>query len=670
MNFKYKKWIATVTCMAVLAGAATIGASAAKSTVTANQPKAEETKPQVTQTAADEEKDETVYVFAAADGSVEKVVASDRLKTADGVAYTKKTADETLPVLMHVTYTLDGQKIAPKDLAGKSGLLTVRYEFENKQSAAVKVDGVEKSVKVPFAVLTGIILDNEVFSNVDVVGGRLIDDGDRSLVVGVTVPGLSENLDVSKDKLDLPEYVQITAQVRDFKMMNTMTFVTNEFFRELDVDKLNDLDELTNAVDKLSDAMKQLIDGSGKLESGLATLQEKSGQLAGGATQLADGAGKLAGGAAALDQGVDSLVGGAGQLSSGLTTLSQNSAALNAGAGQVFDLLLGEANNQLAASGLSLPGLTRDNYAQVLNGAIDSLGEGPVRQQAEAVAREKVTAAVNGNKDAITAAVTAGVQQKVEEEAPKKVREGVFAQVLASQQLKPEDYEQLPDEVKAQINAAVDAQMETEPVKAMIAQAVQAAMASEETQNMIAQMTQQKIEEIIEQKMNSPEVQDQITAALQQANAGAAAISALKGQLDSFNQFYQGVVTYTAGVDSAAGGAAKLAAGAGELKKGSAALRSGSADLSAGAAALKNNVPALIDGVTQLHNGSKALSEGINQFNREGIQKLVDAVDGDLDQLVSKLRASVDAAGTYTGFAETSGPDDCVKFIFRTSAIE
>ncbi len=669
MNVKYKRIIACAVCMAVLTGVATIGASAAKSSADANVPKTQ-TMQQVNQTEEKEEKDETVYVFASADGSVEKVVASERLKTADGIAYTKRTADETLPVTMKVTYRLDGQEISPKDLAGKNGLLTVRYEFENKQNETVSVNGEEQTVKVPFAVLTGMILDNEVFSDVEVVGGKLIDDGDRSLVVGLTLPGLSENLNIPKEKLDLPEYVQITAQVKDFQMMNTMAFVTNDFFRELDVEQLNDLDELTNAADKLSDAMKQLMDGSGKLESGLATLQEKSGQLAGGAAQLADGAGKLASGAAALDQGVDTLVGGAGQLSTGLSTLSQNSAALNAGAGQVFEQLLGEANNQLAASGLSLPALTKDNYAQVLNSAIDSLGEGSVRQQAEAVAREKVTASVNENKDAIAAAVTAGVQQKAQEQAAAQVREGVLAQVLASQQLKPEDYELLPDEAKAAIGAAVDAQMETEPVKAMIAQAVQDAMACEETQNMIAQLTQQKIEEIIEQNMNSPQVQEQITAALQQANAGAAAISALKGQLDSLNQFYQGVVAYTAGVDSAAGGAGKLAAGAGELKKGSAALRSGSAQLSAGAATLNNNVPALIDGVTQLHNGSKALSEGIQQLNREGIQKLVDAVNGDLDELVSKLRASISAAGKYTGLSDDSDPQDCVKFLFRTSAIE
>lgn len=668
MNFKYKKLIASVVCMAILAGAVTVSASAAKGAVTENPQKIE--SKEVQKQESQDKKDETVYVFANADGTVQKVVASDNLKTAEGIAYTKRNADSTLPIAMHVSYRLDGQEISPEKLAGKSGMLTVRYEFENKQNENVTVNGKERSVKVPFAAVTGIILDHEVFSDVVVTGGKLVDDGDRSMIVGIMVPGLSENLNFDKTQLDIPEYLEIAAKVQDFKMMNTMTVITNDVFRELDTDRLNDLDTLTESVDQLSDAMRRLMDGAGKLESGLAVLEEKSGQLSGGAAQLADGAGKLAEGAASLDRGAESLAGGAGQLSAGLSQLSANSAALNGGAAQVFDLLLGEANNQIAASGLSLPALTKENYADVLNGAIDTLGEGPVRQQAEAVAREQVTAAVNAKKDEITAGVTAAVQATVEEKVKPQVRAAVLEQVLASKGMSIEEYEQLPDEVKAQINAAADAQMETEQVKEMIAQAVQNTMGSEEIKATIEQTVQAKIAELIEQNMNSPQVQEKITAALEQANAGAAAISALKGQLDSYNQFYQGVVTYTAGVDTAAGAASQIALGAGELKKGTAALRSGSSELNAGVITMKNNVPALVDGVTQLHSGSKALFEGLGKFNQEGIQKLVDAVDGNVDVLLEDLRASLDAAKKYTGLEETAGPDDCVKFIYRTSAIE
>ena len=667
MKLKSKSVIASVVCVAVLAGAAATGVSAAKNSAPApSAPPA----PKTVQTAAkDEKQDETVYVFAAADGTTQKVVASDWIKTEDGSRYTKRNAEDTLPVTMRVCYQLDGEDITPKKLAGKSGALTIRYEFENHKTQTVQVNGAQKTVNVPFAVITGVILDDEVFTQVEVSGGKLVNDGDRTMVLGLSFPGLRQNLGVTDDKLDLPDHLEIRAQVKDFSMLNTMTLVTNEVFRDLDAQGIDDLEALTAAADKLTDAMTQLLDGSGKLEEGLATLQQKSGELSTGVEKLSEGAQSLKNGASQLDAGMKTLSDGAGQLSTGLDTLSQNSAALNAGAAQVFDTLLAEANKQLEATGLGLPALTKENYAQVLNGAIDSLDENAIRQQAEAVAREKVTAAVMEKKGEIEAAVTAEAEKQVRAGAEAKAQEAVLEKVLAAMGLNKEQFEQLPEEQRGAVEAAVNQQMATNEVKAMIEAGVQQAMQSEEILALIAQKTQEQINAIIEQQMLSPEVQQQITDALAQANAGAAALSALKGQLDSYNQFYTGLAQYTAGVDTAKTASAQVAAGAGELKKGSAALSGGTVELANGVTTMKDNMPALIDGVNQLHDGSKALAEGLSKFNQEGIQKLVDALNGDMKTLVNGLQASLDAAKQYTGLSEEAGPEDCVKFLYRTESI-
>ena len=82
-------------------------------------------------------------------------------------------------------------------------------------------------------------------------------------------------------------------------------------------------------------------------------------------------------------------------------------------------------------------------------------------------------------------------------------------------------------------------------------------------------------------------------------------------------------------------------------------------------------MPALIDGVTQLRDGAKALSDGMKQFNEEGVQKLVEAFDGDLSTLASRLRATVDVARDYQSFAdEGADMDGAVRFVYRTEAIE
>lgn len=117
--------------------------------------------------------------------------------------------------------------------------------------------------------LTGMLLDNDVFTDVEVNNGKLINDGDRIAVVGIALPGLQDNLNLDEDKLTIPDYVEITAQVKNFEMTNTVTIATNEIFNRLNTNKLNSIDDLTDSLDELNDAMEQLMDGSSQLYDGL-----------------------------------------------------------------------------------------------------------------------------------------------------------------------------------------------------------------------------------------------------------------------------------------------------------------------------------------------------------------------------------------------------------------
>ena len=125
-------------------------------------------------------KEETVYVMTKANGSKDKVIVSDWLKNPKGLTDLKDNSklsnientktDETfeqsgtdltwkteggdiyykgdysgdLPVDMKVTYKLDGTEISPENLLGKSGKVTIRYDFENKTEQTVTVNGKEQ----------------------------------------------------------------------------------------------------------------------------------------------------------------------------------------------------------------------------------------------------------------------------------------------------------------------------------------------------------------------------------------------------------------------------------------------------------------------------------------------------------------------------------------------
>ena len=82
-------------------------------------------------------------------------------------------------------------------------------------------------------------------------------------------------------------------------------------------------------------------------------------------------------------------------------------------------------------------------------------------------------------------------------------------------------------------------------------------------------------------------------------------------------------------------------------------------------------MPALIAGIQKLYNGSSALSDGLTTFNEKGIQKLVDAVDGDLEGLVLRLNATLDASRQYRNFSGISEDmEGQVKFIYRIAGID
>ena len=727
MNKKVTKIIAICLCAALCLGGAGVAFAQTGS-------KQESAQPTAAQKAADLQqkisKDETVYVLAGADGSVQKIIVSDWLKNELGSAsltdksglsnienvkgdesysingdnmtvwdaqgndiYYQGDIQKELPVGLTVRYTLNGKAVSPEQLKGQSGKVTIRFDYENRQYETVQINGQNQRIYVPFAMLTGMILDNDTFRNVTVSNGKLVNDGDRTVVVGLAFPGLQENLNLSRDQLSIPSSVEITADVTDFSLGMTVTLACNDLFSQLGDADLGSLDA-AGSLNKLTDAMDQLLNGSSALYDGLTTLLDKSGELAAGVEELAQGAAAIKAGADSLDEGAAELKAGLADLSEGLNKLSANSAALNGGAEQVFNSLLETATAQIRAKGLTVPDLTIENYAEELNKLIKSLDETTVYENA----LTQVTAAVEKQRPLITQKVTAAVRQEVEAKvtAAVKTEATTAAQAQVAENvirtatgMTKKDYDaavaagqipqakqdavnaaiqaQLSDpDVQKQINATVEAQMASETVKNTIKAQTDAKMQTEKVQATISQNVELQVKKAIAENMASDEVQKQ----LQAASEGSKTLIALKASLDDYNAFYLGLLDYTAGVDEAAEGSNELYAGAGDLKDGTAELRAGAAKLYAGVLQLKDGTPALVSGVTQLKDGAMQLSEGLQQLNKEGIQKLTKLLQDDLGDLTARVQATIDVSKDYRSFSGIS--DDAsgqVKFIYRTDEI-
>lgn len=657
------------------------------------------------------QKDETVYVLASADGTVKKIIVSDwikntlksstltdysELKNAENVngdesytvsgencrvwdaqgndTYYQGNIDKELPVDLSVTYYLDGKAVSADEIKGKSGKIKIRYDYKNKQYETVNIDGKDEKIYVPFVMITGLMLDNDVFTNVNVTNGKVINDGDRTIVAGFALPGMQENLNLDKEKLELPDYIEITADAKDFEMTNTVTIAANDIFNMVNTDNLNSVDDLDNAIKQLTDAMTALCDGSDKLCGGLCTLLDKSGELISGVDKLCAGAQQLKDGAAAVDAGAGQIKDGLTELDGGLTELDSNNAKLNGGARQIFESILATAQEKISSYGITVDKLTPENYNKVLSDLITSPSQ-EQQQELIAMADKTVNAELTKNnvpeenrsavKYMLAKRVVAG---KTQDEAmgeisailqDAKIYSTVPSALPAYKALYDAIYAQMPDAAVAERITSVAVYLAGQS-GAQPAQCISAAQAVAANAKVYA----------AEAAESSTETGAKVTNGFLLA-AAQTAINEAKTSLDSVNTFNEKLKEYTDGVTSAKNGTDKLVLGSDALKDGTSSLKEGTETLYNGILTLKDGTPALISGITELRDGSRQLSDGLKEFNESGVKKITDAVDGDLKGLFVRIKAVGDVSKDYTSFTGIS--EDMagkVKFIYRTDAIE
>lgn len=356
--------------------------------------------------AAVPEKEQTVYVNADENGNSQDVIVSNWLKnqgneqeltdktnltdiqnvkgdetfeqksdgtivwnTDGGDIYYQGKTQEELPVSVKLTYYLDGKEISAKDLAGKSGKLKIRIDYENKSKEVKEIQGKQEEICTPFMMMTAMILPAETFSNVEITNGQIISDGNNDIAVGVGFPGLAESLklqDVEELKdVDFPDYAELTADVKDFSLAMTATVATTGLLDDLDLADVNSTEDLKEQMETLADSSQALVKGSSELQSGIATLDSsadtfvsglnqvddgtaalkngidtmnsKKGELLDGVTKLTDGMKALQNGSAGLQDGVAAYTDGASQLGAGIAQTAEGAAALNQGIQELND---------------------------------------------------------------------------------------------------------------------------------------------------------------------------------------------------------------------------------------------------------------------------------------------------------------------------------------------
>lgn len=695
----------------------------------------------------DADKDESVYLISDANGNVNKTIVVDHLKNKDKKdtledasnlsdienvkgkekftqsgdkltwqaggkdIYYQGTATEEPPVTQKVTYYLDGKEISPEDLAGKSGKVKIRFDYTNTTSYTETVNGEKQTVSVPFAAVTGLVL-GDGFENIEVTNGKAEVSDSSSVVLGYALPGLKDSLGIKEGDLDgdvnIPEYMEMTADVENFSMPAAMTFVVNASdYVSTDGIDTSDLDDMINdlkdASTQLQDGSKTLAEGTDTLADGLSTLQSKLGTFASGVGTLqsglkayTDGVSTLSGGLNTLGNSTGALVSGADKLNDGAKSLKAGITSVDAGVDSVQENV-----NKLngAAAQISTGASDLDTKAQALAQGASDLNDG-VEKLASTVQGmpETVKSSINDTLKQLSSfvpvlivagydntlaqtGVTVDNVDKVTTFA--KEKEAEIKEIIARSATKnAHGYNELPDKSKSEVDKTYNEAMEglyQGQGAVMVYTQINQTVSSEQSQNQVKELT----EGASSLKENTAKFQKEGTTTLKEGTSAlATGTSALASGLtplkEGTKQLVAGSNSLAEGMDSLANSVPTLTSGIKQLVDGSNTLVANNAQLNSGASQLADGTNQIVSGVDQLTTGSKTLSEGAHtladgmvQFNEEGINKILDAYNGDLKPFTDKLQAVIDAGEEYQTYsAIADGQTGSVKFIYKLASID
>lgn len=280
------------------------------------------------------------------------------------IKYRGKT-DKELPITVKVTYYLEGKQVTAEEIAGKSGNVKIRFDYQNNTAGYFTEDGVKTKGTVPFAAISAVFLNGEKFADVEVENGKAVKADGDIVAMGYALPGLSRGLNLkgyeATKEIDLPEYVEISAYTTDFQIEYTATVFTNGLFEDIKNSDLKDIDDLRSDLDDMQEGVDKMSDAGGKLSQGFGEFKKYLKEYSDNVDTLSKWSGSV----------VEALSASRG-LEAGLTDLSRNVTALN-GEISALDIPSLDRESQNAVNDISAQLPVLKTHIDSLNGKISAL---------------------------------------------------------------------------------------------------------------------------------------------------------------------------------------------------------------------------------------------------------------------------------------------------------
>ncbi len=629
----------------------------------------------------------------------------------------KGISDKQIPVNVKVTYYLEGQEIPARDLAGKTGKVKIRFDYEN-------------STDVPFMALSSVILSSDVFRDVEVTGGRVLDMGDQKMVIGFAFPGLMDTLALREyeptEEIDLPEYVEIEARAEAFELDFTATVVSTGLFEDIEDKDLEDMEELSDDMDELTDASEEITDAAGELADAGAQMEDYLYQYFDGVSQLSEGTSQLDQGLAALSQNISKIGEGANSLQKGLEQVdsslseidlsaltSEESAASAEAVKEALEAMgLGCAalGEKLAAAQSSLETVrTFSDEVQTYIGQVQALqravADNPapdlaardleegwteaLNKEASSQAAEKAQAAAQkAASDAVSAAAQKAADataQKAKDTVKEKIeKSGALDDCGLTDAQKEKIKQELISDIQDWVAASGADETEVKAETPEVEIALDAVFG--EIRDRIQKDGEGRSNEIKEAsaKIAEPAIPDMQGLSEEKMQEITQIISGMEASLAVVSAYAQGMSCVTSSLTELSTALSQLQEGVSQLSEGSSSLAEGlsvfetalakasegSSQLDSAMRTVSSAGGALGSAFGELADGLGEFADGIAEFDEEGIQSLAELTGPEYKNVIRAVRAARDAERSYTNYSGIlEGQKGSVKFIIETGEI-
>lgn len=525
--------------------------------------------------------------------------------------YYNGKSEKELPIEVKMTYTLDGKEISPEELSGKSGKLNIKIEYTNKAKHYVEIDGQYVEMYTPFVIFAGTYFKNETVQNVKVTTGKAVDDGSKTIVIGMALPGLQTSLGLDKDTFEIPENIEIEMDVTNYEQSSIITFVTPKIIDKEDFNILDELDTLYSSVDTLQSSMDQIEEGAKTLSEGTALYSENYNTFNSAIGMLNNGTTTLKENYETFNNGVQTANEGAKQLNDGMQQLNTAAESIKDVVYTVIDWLQ-TAMNTLVTPLKSLQQTILEDIDAVI-AMVDNISN-PSQENIEYI---------NGlNYQAIQDLYTENANLEA-------LKEGADEETVA-----------LYDEQIATNNNVI----------AILEQNNAQTLYQNIDPEQIASVREKLVE--IRGKVESSEL----------------TVEELEEKVQNIiNEVYAAFD----GINALAQGSEQLAQGTEQLATASSQINDGIVTLNESTQQLAQASTQLNDASVQISDGAKQLYDGIAMFNNEGIRVLTSKVNNDVRGISVRLDKLMELSKEYNNFSniDSSSKGD-LRFIMISDAIK